>query len=59
VNCNPCLDDGMGLARSAEAAGISYPQLLQMVLRSALEPMPHDTDIPMIPMPRLARTTQA
>ena len=59
VNCNPCLDDGMGLARSAEMAGISYAQLLQMILRCALEPMPHDTDIPMITLPRLARTTQA
>ena len=49
----------MGLARSAEMAGISYAQLLQMILRSALEPMPHDTDIPMITMPRLARSTQA
>jgi D-alanine-D-alanine ligase len=53
VNCNPCLDDGMGLARSAEMAGMSYAQLLQIILRAALEPMPHDTDIPMIPMPRL------
>ena len=29
VNCNPCLDKGIGLARSAERAGISYPELLQ------------------------------
>jgi D-alanine-D-alanine ligase len=37
VNCNACLDEGMGLARSAEQAGISYPQLLQIILRAALE----------------------
>jgi hypothetical protein len=49
VNCNPCLDEGMGLARSAEKAGISYPQLLQMIVRAALEPIPHDLDIPMLP----------
>src|SRR5262249_52363429 len=24
INCNPCLDEGMGLARSAEKAGMSY-----------------------------------
>lgn len=52
VNCNPCLDEGMGLARSAEAAGISYPELLQLILRAALEPLPYDTDIPMISAPR-------
>jgi D-alanine-D-alanine ligase len=49
VNCNPCLDEGMGLARSAEKAGINYPQLLQMIVRAALEPIPHDLDIPMLP----------
>jgi D-alanine-D-alanine ligase len=48
VNCNPCLDEGMGLARSAEKAGISYAKLLQMILRAALEPQPYDLDIPMI-----------
>ena len=58
VNCNPCLDEGMGLARSAEMAGMSYAQLLQQVVRAALEPMPHDTDIPMFPLPRL-KTSQA
>jgi D-alanine-D-alanine ligase len=51
VNCNPCLDEGMGLARSAEKAGISYPQLLQMIVRAALEPQPYDLDIPMLPEP--------
>jgi len=37
INCNCCLDEGMGLARSAEQAGISYPQLLETILRAALE----------------------
>jgi D-alanine-D-alanine ligase len=49
VNCNPCIDEGMGLARSAEKAGISYPQLLQIIVRAALERPPYDLDIPMFP----------
>jgi hypothetical protein len=52
VNCNPCLDEGMGLARAAEKAGINYPQLLQMIVRAALEPVPYDMDVPMFPPPR-------
>jgi D-alanine-D-alanine ligase len=50
VNCNPCLDEGMGLARTAERAGISYPQLLQYIIRAALEKTPYDVDLPMMPM---------
>jgi D-alanine-D-alanine ligase len=49
VNCNPCLEEGTGLARSAEAAGISYPKLLQLIIRAALERTPYDLDIPMFP----------
>jgi D-alanine-D-alanine ligase len=49
VNCNPCLDEGMSLARSAEKAGITYPQLLQAIVRAALERSPYDADVPMIP----------
>jgi D-alanine-D-alanine ligase len=49
VNCNPCLDEGMGLARAAEKAGLTYPQLLQVIIRAALEPQPYDLDIPMLP----------
>ena len=49
VNCNPCLDEGMGIARSAEQAGISFPQLLQLIIRAALEPQPYDPDVPMLP----------
>ena len=51
VNCNPCLDQGIGLARSAECAGISYAQLLQMIIRAALERTPYDLDLPMFPPP--------
>src|SRR5438132_1635070 len=51
VNCNPCLDEGIGLARSAECAGMSYPQLLQLIVRFALERPPYDLDIPMFPSP--------
>jgi D-alanine-D-alanine ligase len=49
VNCNPCLDEGLGLARSAERAGISYPQLLEMIVQLALEPVPFDPNVPMFP----------
>jgi D-alanine-D-alanine ligase len=49
VNCNPCLDEGMGIARSADAAGIPFPQLLQLIIRAALEPQPYDQDVPMLP----------
>ena len=48
VNCNACLDDGVGLARQADRAGISYPRLLQMIVKAALEGPPYDADIPMI-----------
>jgi D-alanine-D-alanine ligase len=48
VNCNPCLDEGMGLARTAEKAGISYRQLLQIIIRAALEKVPYDVDLPML-----------
>jgi len=46
VNCNPCLDNGMGLARSASRAGISYSELLHMVLLAALEGPPYDVLLP-------------
>jgi D-alanine-D-alanine ligase len=49
VNCNPCLDEGMGIARAADQAGIAFPQLLQLIVRAALEPQPHDQDVPMLP----------
>ncbi len=46
VNCNPCLDNGMGLARSAAIAGISYPELLHQVLLAAMEGQPYDVLLP-------------
>jgi D-alanine-D-alanine ligase len=48
VNCNPCLEDGTGVARQADRAGISYPRLLQMIVDAALEGMPYDADVPMV-----------
>jgi len=55
VNCNPCLDEGIGLARAAEKAGIPFPKLLQLILRYAMEPLPFDPNVPMFPIPnRLA-----
>jgi len=46
VNCNPCLDSGMGLARSAEVAGIDYPHLLRAIVKAAFEGPPYDTNLP-------------
>jgi D-alanine-D-alanine ligase len=48
VNCNPCLDDGIGLARSAAKAGIAFPQLLQIILNVALEESPFDAAGPAV-----------
>jgi D-alanine-D-alanine ligase len=47
VNCNPLLDRGVGLARSAERAGISFPQLLQKIVAAAFEGPPYDLNIPL------------
>jgi len=49
VNCNPSLEPQVALARSALAAGISYPQLLQTILKVALDTHPYDVNIPMLP----------
>jgi D-alanine-D-alanine ligase len=59
VNCNPCLDEGLGLARSAERAGITYPQLLQLILQVALEPVPFDPTVPMFPTIKEEREARA
>jgi D-alanine-D-alanine ligase len=48
VNCNPLLDVEMGLARSAEWAGISWPRLLKLIVNAALEHVPHDKKLPML-----------
>jgi D-alanine-D-alanine ligase len=47
VNCNASLEEGVALARSAERAGISYRQLLQMIIDAALEGPPYDVSVPM------------
>ena len=49
VNCNASLDEGVSLARSAEKAGITYPQLIQMVIEAALEGPPFDVSVAMQP----------
>jgi len=48
VNCNPSLEEGVAIARSAMAAGISYPRLLQLIINAALEGPPFDVEVPMI-----------
>ncbi len=48
VNCNPSLEEGVALARSAEYAGIAYPQLLRLIIKAAFEGPPHDTLVPML-----------
>ncbi len=52
VNCNPCIEDDVALARSAKAAGITYPQLLQLIIEASLEKPPFDADVPMLLPPR-------
>jgi D-alanine-D-alanine ligase len=47
VNCNASLEEGVSLARSSEKTGISYPQLMQMVIDAALEGPPFDVNVPM------------
>ena len=47
VNCNASLEEDIGLARAAKAAGIEYPQLLQIILKAALERPPFEVVLPM------------
>jgi len=47
VNCNASLEHDIGLARAAKKAGISYPELLQMVIDAAMEDAPHTGSAPM------------
>jgi len=51
VNCNPCLDSGMGLARSAEQGGIGYPRLLEAIIKAAFEGPPYDRHLPIFSSP--------
>jgi D-alanine-D-alanine ligase len=55
VNCNPCLDRGMGLARSAEEAGIEYPRLLQTIIKAAFEGPPYDLPLPIFNVKSVGR----
>jgi D-alanine-D-alanine ligase len=48
VNCNPCLEEGVALARSALAAGIGYPQLLRLIIKAAFDGPPYDALVPML-----------
>jgi D-alanine-D-alanine ligase len=48
VNCNPCLEEDVALARSAKAGGMDYPALIQAILDAALERQPFDADVPMM-----------
>ena len=54
VNCNPSLEEDVSLPRSAKHAGIEYPQLLDMIVRIALEGPPFDVGVPMMGLPRAA-----
>ncbi len=56
VNCNPCVEEDVALARSAAAAGIAYPKMLQMILDAAMERPPFDVDVPMLPGSKVLRT---
>ncbi|MCX6567316.1 MAG: hypothetical protein NTW38_13000 [Candidatus Aminicenantes bacterium] len=46
VNCNPCLDNDMGLARAARRAGINYSGLLGIIIKAAFEGPPFDMNLP-------------
>jgi len=46
VNCNPLLERGVGLARSAQRAGIDFPHLLQLIVKAAFEGPPFDLNLP-------------
>ncbi len=51
VNCNPLLDRGVGIARSAERAGIEYGQLMQIIIKAAVEGPPFDLSLPVSNLP--------
>ncbi len=46
VNCNPCLDNDMGLARAAKRAGINYSALMGIIIKAAFEGPPFDMNLP-------------
>jgi len=46
VNCNPCLDNDVGLARAAKRGGLTYSALLGVILKAAFEGPPFDMNLP-------------
>ncbi len=52
VNCNPCLDNDMGLARSAKRAGITYSNLMGIIIKAAFEGPPFDMNLPIFSVHR-------
>jgi D-alanine-D-alanine ligase len=48
VNCNPSLEPKVAIARSAECAEISYPQLLRLIIKAAFEGPPFDANVEML-----------
>ena len=60
VNCNPSLEPDVAIARSAECADISYPQLLRLIIKAALEGPPFDANVQMLrPIPSASQTAQS
>lgn len=51
VNCNPYLEGGVGIARSAEKAGMNFPEFLEMIIKIAFEKQPFDISLPMLNFP--------
>ncbi len=45
VNCNPSLEEGVALARSAAKTGLDYPHLLQQIVKIAMEGPSFDVGI--------------
>lgn len=48
VNCNSSLEEDVALARAAKQAGYDYPQLLQKIVRIAMEGPAYDVGMPML-----------
>jgi len=46
VNCNPCIEDEVALARSARAAGMPYEALLEQIIRAAIETRTAEVAVP-------------
>lgn len=53
VNCNCSIDEDSVLARAARAAALTYPKLLQTIIKAAFEAVPFDVEVPMLQPPVL------